>query len=61
VKLRHGSIGDMAISEDFIVGSWERPNEDEPIPCVDEDAAIPSLEECCLITKKYIRTDHGSH
>ncbi|WP_419241322.1 baseplate J/gp47 family protein [Cardinium endosymbiont of Nabis limbatus] len=60
VKLRHGSIGDMAISEDFIVGPWERPKQ-EPIPCVDQGAPIPSLEEYCLITKKYIRTDHGNH
>ncbi|TSJ80823.1 MAG: baseplate J/gp47 family protein [Candidatus Cardinium sp.] len=60
VKLRHGSIGDMAISEDFIVGPWERPKQ-EPIPCVDKGAPIPSLEEYCLITKKYISTDHGNH
>ena len=61
VKLRHGSIGDMAISEDFIVGPWERSKEEEPTPCVDKNAPIPSLEEYCLITKKYIRTDHGNH
>ncbi|AXI23985.1 Baseplate J-like protein [Cardinium endosymbiont of Sogatella furcifera] len=61
VKLRHGSIGDMAISEDFIVGPWERPKPEEHIPCIDQDIPIPSLEEYCLITKKYIRTDHGNH
>ncbi|WP_342265298.1 baseplate J/gp47 family protein [Cardinium endosymbiont of Philonthus spinipes] len=61
VKLRHGSIGDMAISEDFIVGPWERSKEEEFIPCVDKDTPIPILEEYCLITKKYIRTEHGNH
>lgn len=61
VKLRHGSIGDMAIAEDFIVGPWAVPKEEASLPCVDQDIPMPSLEEYCLITKKYIKTDHGSH
>ncbi len=61
VKLRHGSIGDMAISEDFIVGPWELPIEAAPTESVDKDTPILSLEEYCLITKKYIRTDNGNH
>ncbi|MGI2299007.1 baseplate J/gp47 family protein [Candidatus Cardinium hertigii] len=61
LKLRHGSIGDMAIAEDFIVGPWQVPKEEEPLPCIDQDSPIPSVEEYCLITKKYIKTDHGHH
>lgn len=61
VKLRHGSVGDMAISEDFIVGPWEVPKEKEVLPSVDRDIPIPSSEEYCLITKKYIRTDHANY
>ncbi|WP_243018262.1 MULTISPECIES: baseplate J/gp47 family protein [Candidatus Cardinium] len=53
VKLRHGSIGDMAIAEDFIVGPWERPKEPEDRSSVDTDTPIPTIEEYCLITKKY--------
>lgn len=60
VKLCHDSIGDIAMSEDFVVGLWEHPKE-ELIPCVDDEKAIPSLEAYYLITQKYIRTDHGNY
>lgn len=61
VKLRHGSVGDMAIGEDFIVGPWTVLSDKDPVACTNEDTLIPSLEEYCLITQKYIRTDHGNH
>lgn len=60
VKLCYGSICDMAISEDFVVGPWEHPKE-ELIPCIDNKRAIPGLEAYYLITQKYIRTDHGNY
>ncbi|WP_339043846.1 baseplate J/gp47 family protein [Cardinium endosymbiont of Tipula unca] len=62
VKLRHGSVGDMAIGEDFIVGPWTvLLSEKDPVVCSNEETLLPSLEEYCLITQKYIRTDHGNH
>ncbi|TDG95617.1 baseplate J/gp47 family protein [Cardinium endosymbiont of Culicoides punctatus] len=59
-KLRHGSIGDMAIGEDFIVGPWTVLSDKDSETCINEDILVPSLEEYCLITKKYIKTNHGN-
>ncbi|ROT47678.1 baseplate J/gp47 family protein [Candidatus Cardinium hertigii] len=60
IKLRHGSIGDMAIGEDFIIGPLDPTSATDPIKCIDEDILIPSLEEYCLITQKHLKTDHGN-
>ncbi|MDD9139789.1 MAG: baseplate J/gp47 family protein [Candidatus Cardinium sp.] len=60
-QLRHGSLGDMAIGEDFIIGPFDNTNTqlEESGAHQDPDILIPSLEEHYLVTQKHIRTDHG--
>ena len=61
VKLRDGNIGEMAIGEDFIIGPFESPPNQDVTQCVSEDVPIPSLQEYYLITQKYIKTDHVNY
>lgn len=61
IKLRHGSIGDMAISEDFIIGPLEVPYEQEDTIHVYDNVPLSSLEEHHLVASKYIKTDYGSY
>jgi hypothetical protein len=61
VKLRKGSLGDMAIGEDFIIGPWAQKPAIESVVYEDQDVFVPSSEEHYLITKKYIQKDHGDY
>ena len=60
-KLHNGSLGDMAIGEDFIIGPWAQKPAIEAVVYENQDGFVPSSEEHYLITKKYIKTDHGDY